>query len=201
VTVTAGQSAAAQFDVVCKPPGTLALTVTTTGTSPDPDGYTLTLSGVEDVVVTLPSNGAVTVPGLKPGTWHIAVAGVAPNCGVTGGQLQVVIDSAATEPLLLEVHCSTGGVGQIKVIVSTTSIPPAPAGFSFHVSIDGNPGTSVLANGSVTLSGISVGGHQVHLSVPSFCGSSFLGPPPPDQTVTVSSGAITIVTFNVFCLA
>lgn len=199
VEVPAGGSAMARFDVFCVPPA--VVTVATTGTMFDRDGYILTLSGPGVVSVTLPANGTVLVHGLKPGAWQLTLTGVAANCGVAAIPPQVSIDSSITSSLRIDAQCTTAsGQGQMRVTVSTTMIPAAPPGFSFGVSLDGNPSGSVPANGSVTLTGIAAGTHSVHLSVPHYCGSGWFGPPLADQSVTLWPGSVANVQFNVFCL-
>jgi hypothetical protein len=200
VTVTGGQSAIARFDVVCAPPGALAVTVSTTGTLLDSDGYTLTLSGVGNAIIALPPNGTVTMRGLRPGVWQAAVTGVASNCRPTATP-PVRIDSAATSSLRIDVQCSTpSGVGQIRVVVSTTAIlTPTPT--SYLLFVDGGPGTPITSSGSVTLAGIPIGVHQVRLGgLPSYCGTL---PPAPPLTQTVPllwPGAVVSIRFSVLCL-
>jgi hypothetical protein len=199
VTVTAGRSATVRFDVVCQPPGALAITVLTSGNLPDPDGYSLTLSRIGNAVIALPPNGSLTVRGLSQGIWLVAVTGVAPNCHPTAPP-EVFINSGATSLLRIDVQCSTpSGVGQLRVVVSTGAVH-APVPSSYLMSLDGSPPTPITSTGSLTISGISAGAHRVRLSgLPPFCGAAFLGPPL-DQTVFVSPGGITTVRFNVLCL-
>jgi hypothetical protein len=198
VTVTRGQSAIARFDVICQPPGAVTVKVSTTGILPDSDGYALTLNGMGSQIVDLPESGAITVSGLRPGIWHLGLAGVASNCDWTASPTEVQIDSAATSSLQIDVQCyPPGTAGQIYVAVITYPINvPPPA--SYLVILDGNPGISIRPQGSLTLHDIPVGDHQVKLGgVPSYCG--FWGTPS-SQTVSVSSGSTGAVRFQVLCL-
>ena len=202
VIVTGGQSASARFDVVCAPPGALAVTVSTTGTLLDSDGYTLTLSGVGNAIIALPPNGTVTMRGLRPGVWSVAVTGVASNCQASTSS-RVQIDSGATTSLGIDVQCAapppSGGVGRITVTVSTTAVVvPAPS--SYLVSLDGNPGINIASSGSVTFNDVPVGIHRVQLRVASYCFGGFLGAPPLDQAVVVPAGGSAVVGFHVVCL-
>jgi len=195
--VRAGESTLVQFDVVCRPPGALAVTVTTSGASPDPDGYILTLRGTGGAIAVLPANGSVTVHGLRPGTWGVFVSGLESNCAWTASLLLVEIDSAATSQLAIDVQCAVPSeVGRITVVVSTWGIQSFP--LFYRVLLDSNPAVNIESNGTATLTGVSVGIHEVKLTVPqSYCGVSS-GSPPSDHP-TVVAGQTATVRFGVVC--
>ena len=56
---------------------------------------------------------------------------------------------------------TTGGVGNVRAITATTGPDPDPDGYS--VSVDGGSGRAIEANGALTITGLSVGDHQVRL--------------------------------------
>jgi len=203
VAVHPSQVSPVPFQVICQPPGDLVITIATSGAPADSDGYSLTLRGRrETAVVALPSSGTVTVPALRPGVWSVAVTGVASNCQASTSS-RVQIDSGATTSLGINVQCAapppSGGVGQIRVVVSTTAVVvPAPS--SYLVSLDGNLVDTIPSNGSVTLTDVPVGIHRVQLRVPSYCFGGFLGTPPLDQAVVVPAGGSAAVRFSVLCL-
>src|SRR5690349_12241789 len=64
-------------------PATLRLGVATTGSDPDPDGYTFAVDG--GAAVPLATNDVVVVGGLNPGPHDLTVDGVAGNCSLDGG--------------------------------------------------------------------------------------------------------------------
>jgi hypothetical protein len=62
--------------------GTLQVTTSTSGSSPDPDGYLVSVDG--DEVGTIDASGAGVLIGVPPGSYSVSLSGVAPNCHVQG---------------------------------------------------------------------------------------------------------------------
>jgi hypothetical protein len=58
--------------------GTIVVAVNTTGSNPDPDGYTASLD--EGLVQALEVNGSVTFAGVRTGSHAVHLDGVAINC-------------------------------------------------------------------------------------------------------------------------
>ena len=84
VVALAGVIAAGCGDDDPAPPttGQIAVTAVTTGDNPDADGYALELDGNPAGPITV--NGVVILPDLTPGTYALALTGVAANCTVAG---------------------------------------------------------------------------------------------------------------------
>jgi TolB protein len=61
--------------------GTIRVTVTTSGATPDPDGYLLSISGLADRPVT---DGSIDVVDAPAGNRTLALSGLSPNCSVAG---------------------------------------------------------------------------------------------------------------------
>jgi hypothetical protein len=81
-TVTAGDVVEVAFAITCRAGlGSLMVTTTTTGTAPDPDGYTLTIDAAEQAIGV---NATVTVAGLTAGPHQVSLEGTAANCLVLG---------------------------------------------------------------------------------------------------------------------
>ncbi len=79
VTVAGGETARVTFEVACgATTGKILVTSATGGTATDPDGYTITLDGVDRG--TLGENAAVTLDGLPPGAHTIGLRGLAAVC-------------------------------------------------------------------------------------------------------------------------
>jgi len=64
--------------------GSLTVSASTTGSSLDADGYTVTVDGGSPQAIGI--NGSVTFNGLAAGGHSIALSGVAANCTVSGGK-------------------------------------------------------------------------------------------------------------------
>jgi hypothetical protein len=85
-------------------PGSVQLTVSTTGRVLDRDGYGISVDGGPAVVVQ--PNGSATLGELTPGTHTLAIAGVAPNCTLEGGASRsVTVQENAATPLAVTVQC------------------------------------------------------------------------------------------------
>jgi probable HAF family extracellular repeat protein len=81
-------------DTTASAPGSLAITTSTSGAEPDPDGYSVAAGGVESAIAT---NGTTELHNLEPGTHSIQLSGIAPNCSVDGENPRPVIISAGEQ--------------------------------------------------------------------------------------------------------
>src|SRR5207247_8811367 len=73
------------------PTGSLDVTVSTTGGTPDPDGYTVTVSGTGGASQHIATNGGrVTFDNLAAGDHTVTLSDLAANCSVTGGASKTV---------------------------------------------------------------------------------------------------------------
>lgn len=83
----------------------LELTISTTGTDLDPDGYSVTLDGTRSVAV--PANGILTIPDLAAGPHTLALEGLAFNCAVTGpGGITVTLERPEGGTIRFDVTCA-----------------------------------------------------------------------------------------------
>lgn len=86
--------------------GDLTVTTTTTGSSLDPDGYTVTVDNANSQPI--PANGAVTFSGLPAGDHTVLLSGVAGNCTVSGPNPQTVtVPAGAAVTASFAVSCTT----------------------------------------------------------------------------------------------
>lgn len=100
VTVTGGGSVEVTFAVACPPPpGAVTVTISTTGTFPDPDGYSLQADRAPELPVEV--NATVVLTDFSPGPHLLQLNGVAPNCTVTGENPRT-IDVPASAALTVE---------------------------------------------------------------------------------------------------
>jgi len=108
VTVIAGDTIPITFQVSCSAPaGTVEVSITTTGESPDPDGYSVALDGGPGRAVE--PNGTVAFSGVSAGVHDVELDGIASNCQVARGEnprtLTVGTDTARTA---FEIACRPG---------------------------------------------------------------------------------------------
>ena len=83
VGVDAGRITTVALEVTCQATsGTLQISSTTTGPSPDADGYTILLDGSDQGA--LGTSGQVTLSGIAPGDHLVGLTGVSANCHVGG---------------------------------------------------------------------------------------------------------------------
>jgi hypothetical protein len=98
VTVSSGGTADVNFAIACTATtGGVTIITVTTGSSPDPDGYTLSLDhGAEQSIGV---NGTVTVSNIPAGTHSLLLAKFATNCRVEGDnprQVKILVGGVAT---------------------------------------------------------------------------------------------------------
>jgi Tol biopolymer transport system component len=106
VSVVAGSTAAVEFAVTCLPPaGRLEVTTPTTGPDPDADGYELFLDGAS--AGSLGFAATLSLDALAVGPHTVALAGLAPNCGMIGeNPVAIEIAAGATAPARFDVACT-----------------------------------------------------------------------------------------------
>lgn len=112
------------FDVTCnsEPPpppppsdsGGVLVTVNTTGTDIDPDGYTVTLDG--GATQSVPPSGSVTFGPIPAGDHSVALSAIAPNCAVSAANPQTVtVPAGGTASADFPVTCGGGGGGVARI--------------------------------------------------------------------------------------
>ncbi len=199
VTVTAGASAIVAFEVICTEApataGTLRITTLTTGTDPDPNGYTIAVDGGSAQSIGV--NATVGLTNVAGGDHTVQLGGLAPNCSVQGTNPRpVTVTAGGTTETSFAVTCSAT-TGTIRATVTTTGSQVDANGYIVKVDAS-NPGKRVDASGSVTFTAVPVGSHAVALSdIATNCtvaeGAS--------KTTAVTTGATAQVAFAVTCSA
>lgn len=112
VTVVPGQAATVAFAITCTAPppesGSIRVTVSTSGGSPDPDGYSLTIDGGSSQ--SLGVNGNRTIQNLAAGAHSAQLGGIAGNCSVAGANPQnVTVVAGQTATVTFTVTCVATG--------------------------------------------------------------------------------------------
>jgi Tol biopolymer transport system component len=194
IQVEAAKTATLGFVVTCTTPGgTILVSVATSGSPLDPDGYVAKLDGGEPGL-SIEANGNVTFTGVAAGSHTVALAEVAAECAVTGGPTQsVTVAVGETSELGFEVICALPA-GSIQVTTVTAGSSPDPDGYT--VSVDAGTSQAIGSNATLALEGLAAGTHSVALS--GIAGNCHLEGDNP-RTVEIAQGSTTL-TFNVTCL-
>ena len=175
------------------PEGTLEVITSTTGSDLDPDGYSITVD--EGAATPLAANSADTAS-LNAGNHNVTLAGVASNCTLGGENPRTVeIAAGSMATLQFEIACSqTAGAVQVSAATTGDDLDPD----DYQVTLDGGTPQPLSINGSVLISGLTPGNHEVALSnIADNCELSGTNP----LTVTVASGLTANANFTVTCSA
>jgi Tol biopolymer transport system component len=146
VVVHGGDTADVNFNVTCRATGSIELSVSTSGGTPDLDGYTVSVDGHPGL--SIDPNGTLSVPDLVIGTHTVVLSGLAFNCqGASGTSSTVTVSTETSTPVPFSVSCSTlapweplfqawrsaGNYGQLEVFAvdlehgSITNLSRSPA--------------------------------------------------------------------------
>ena len=196
VSLPAGETVTVTFELTCSATtGNLQITSTTSGPSPDVDGYTMTVDGTDRG--TLAASGAATLDGLTPGSRAIGLSGVAGNCQVEGDNPRsITIVAGASATLTFEVVCAAPppNAGSLGITTSTSGPDADPDGYTF--TIDDRASQVIGLNATETLTNVAAGAHEVLLSgVATNCQLEGDNPRP----VTVTAGATSTIVFSIAC--
>jgi hypothetical protein len=179
---------------VIAPPttGTLQVTTVTSGSEPDPDGYSIRIDAGDATAIGNAETRTFTDVGA--GDHAVELGGLAANCIADDGLSQsTTLTAGTTSTVTFTVTCA-GTTGSIEVTTVTTGAPLDPDGYS--LSLDGNAGQAVGVNATRSLSDMNPGNHSVGLGgVASNCTIAEANP----RTVPVAAGAEAAVSFTVTC--
>jgi hypothetical protein len=187
------------FDVNPAPPSTGDLTVgaSTSGGTPDPDGYTVTVDGGQARGIGI--NGATTYAGIAASAHTVELIGLAANCSISGQNPRSVnVPAGSSASTTFTVDCPTPPppTGALTVGATTTGGTPDPNGYT--VTLDGGQLRTIGNNGSTPYTGLAPGTHVVVLGdIASNCTVSGGA----SHTVTVVAGLTTTETYAVDCPA
>ena len=122
--------------------GDLRVSVSTTGSDPDLNGYLVLIGGL--TAGFLPSNGQFTFPYVPAGTHTVTLSDVATNCA-HGGPQNVTITAGQLSTVTFTVTCTP--VAVLKVVTATTGDEPDVDGYTITT---GSPSSAarVPANGT-----------------------------------------------------
>jgi TolB protein len=104
VSVTAGDPSAVQFDITCIPvSGTIEVTTATAGSSPDPDGYLVSLDG--NTPQPIGATATLRLEALALGPHVVALSGLTPNCHLEGENPRTLEVVAGTTVVTFAITC------------------------------------------------------------------------------------------------
>ncbi|HVD33437.1 MAG TPA: hypothetical protein VNC19_07660 [Gemmatimonadales bacterium] len=198
VTVSTGGTATAAFSITCGPgAGSVAVTTTTSGAGSDPDGFALTVDGLDRGAIGV--NATISLTSLTPGGHLLGLTGMAANCVVAGDNpLSVTVTPGQATPVGFAITCAAPppSSGSVQITTATSGSSLDPDGYT--VSLDGGNPQAVTINGTLSIGSIAAGSHSVRLSEEaSNCAISGDNP----RAVTISSGQTATVQFAITCVA
>jgi hypothetical protein len=172
--------------------GNLEISTVTSGESPDPDGYTVSLDGAAGEPIGVA--GTLLKSDLTQGNHTVELSGVDGNCVVEGSNPRTIgVIAGQTVKDTFAIACTTTE-GSLAITTITTGSAPDPDGYT--LSLDGGQAQTVGVSATYTFVAVSAGDHTVELGgVASPC---VLNSPNP-QTATVAGGGTATLSFSIDC--
>ena len=172
--------------------GTVRIEVSTNGDDM-PESYQVLIddTGARSV----PSNGAVSVQGILPGTHDFELTSIPFNCAVDGPNPQgILVLEASTSDVVFAVACEALPLGDLSVSTVTTGEDLDPDGYA--VSIDGADQGDIGINDTRIFSRLTPGDYEVELTdLAANCSTQGENP----RTLPVFDEQTTPATFAVVC--
>ena len=183
-----------RFEIFCHAStGAINVSVTSSGDTPDPDGYLIQLDGGPQGQ-RIPINGTLSFDGVARGTHTVELLDASSHCSIAEARVRsVTIVAGGSSELSFTLTCvaSTGG---IQLITNTNGRSLEQDGYA--VSLDGGPSVPMRPNDVYLFSGVAPGLHQVTLSgLPPDCSMDGANP----ESLSVMPGYTTPVTIRVTC--
>src|SRR5205807_1891972 len=161
VTVPPSGSVTAAFTITCTQlTGSVTVTTSTSGGTPDSNGYTVTVTGGGSKAIG--TNDSVTFSGLATGSHTVTLSGIQSNCSVSGGAsrpVTVATGQTASVPFTIDCPAVPPPTGDLTVTAATTGQDLDPDGYT--VTVDGGQSRSLGVNTSTTYSGLTATSHTV----------------------------------------
>jgi hypothetical protein len=172
--------------------GRLSIHVQASGGDLDLDGVDILVDGEPRLHVDL--NRTAVIDNLAPGSYTVALDGVADNCDVTGPHPRsVVVAQGETLNVTLAVECFATGV---QIQASTLGLDPDLDGYS--VRVGDAEAVTVFSIGSVLVSRLSAGTHAV--SIGDLAPNCRAATDNPSQ-VQITARSVVTLTLGVECVA
>jgi hypothetical protein len=196
-TVPPGGTGDVSFTIVCsRAAGSIRVTTSTSGPSPDRDGYVLTLDGATPGTG-IGVDGTERFNDVAVGSHTVVLNDVAANCTVADGPSRsVAVTAGATSEVNFRITCSQSQpqTGSIRITTRTGGVDQDPDGYQLFV--DGSSRGDMDLNHERVLSDVAAGDHSIELrGVAGNCQVAGGNP----RTVTVAAGQQTTTTFDITC--
>ncbi len=201
VDVAPGSSTRASLRVFCGETTHrgMRIEVSTGGSDPDPDGYTISIDGGTPIHVA--TDGSVTLTDLEPGGHTVGIDGLTGNCALSDGprSRDVTVTAEALAIVRFAVECeplTRSGTGSLWVKARTSGENRDPNGYT--IILDETITRTVPTNGGILFSDIAAGEHTVRIEgIAANCSLDGL----PTRVVTVPAGDTIVFRFFLDCEA
>lgn len=174
--------------------GGLAISVTTTGSVPDADGYSITINDrpAESIAI----NGTLNVGNLAEGHYTVTLGGMADQCFSSGDDPVVVaVDGGTTKDVHFAVSCPAGGA---KVAVEVEVSGPDRDTDGYQLKIGSGAPSHLLPEGTTTVVSDTIGTRPLVLSG---LAPNCTADPTNPTSVVVVAGQTAHVTLKLTCTA
>jgi hypothetical protein len=181
-------------EVVVEPgPGTLIVNASTTGTSLDPDGYTITVDGA--LTATIATNGTSSFPDLAFGMHTVVLTGLAMNCTVADANPRTIaVSGGQTTETTFDIACTPAGALTITTATAGDTIDSN----GYALTVDGLLTYEMDVNATLNVQGLVLGEHDIELGqVAANCTVGGAA----TRTITIGLDATTRTTYDVTCVA
>lgn len=170
--------------------GSLHVSVRTTGTDLDIDGFEVIVAPTMRRAMGSASGSTSGALVLSPGSHIVTLERVAPNCQVTSPHpLAVTVVAGRSLNVFFDIACVATGV----TIQASTSGADAPG--THPVFLDGRHVGYVAGNGTLVLTRLAMGSHTIRLPLPDHCSM----PGGTEAVIDVRNREVIPVTLNVTC--
>jgi probable HAF family extracellular repeat protein len=196
ITIIAGASVTAAFEIVCTEPpsvtGTLKITTATAGPDQDGDGYSFAIDAGATQSIGL--NATTSVTSVATGAHTVRLSGAARNCGVGGTNPRAVtVAAGGTAEVSFAITC-TATTASVEITTVTKGAKPDADGYT--VSVDHGNAQAIGAAATVAIPTLPPGSHAFALAA--IAGNCRVEGENP-RTLTVSAGQKAATTFTVLC--
>ena len=170
----------------------LEVRTSTTGTEPDPDGYSVAAEGADPLPIG--PVDTIIVESVEPGRREVTLGGIAANCAVAGDNpATATIVDGATAVVTFEIVCGAS-TGTLEVTTTTAGAGADPDGYT--VSVDDAEPVPIEPNGAVSVTALAPGAHLVTLAgLSPRCAVEGDNP----RAAEVPSGGTATIAFSVQC--